>query len=148
MRIQAHICVLGLDMEWNVPKDLKGKIVGTCRKLAVIQIGYFDDEEKVTKVVIYHVYKCTNLPINLVNLLQHERIKLTGCQVGGDVSKIDRDFRNISLNKNIKAVNLTTMALNRGVSLTGKGLDAVSMAVLGLSVPEKTYVYQIRRTQN
>jgi len=74
------------------------------------------------------------LPASVVGLLEHQKTKSAGCQVGGNIAKLARDF-NIRMN-NDKAVDLAGMAVSRGFDLNGRGLDSVSQSVLDKSVPK------------
>ena len=71
---------------------------------------------------------------SVVGLLEHQKTKFVGCQVGGDIAKLAHDF-NIRMN-NDKAINLAGLAVSRGFDLNGRGLDSVSQSVLDKSVPK------------
>jgi hypothetical protein len=124
--------VLGYDAEWNVPTDAWGNVIGRGKKTSLIQIAYGDGDT--IKVVLYQVCRISNLPSSLVALLEHPKIRLTGCQVGGDIAKTNRDF-GLNMNRALKAINLVGMAMARGSCLSGMGLDSlVAVALLGKQV--------------
>ena len=70
-----------------------------------------------------------------MNLFEHRRTKIVGCQVSEDLSRLQSDF-NINIDFKSKAIELTRMALSRGVSISSRSLDSVSKAVIGISVPK------------
>ena len=102
------------------------------KKLTVLQIAYCNTTD--VEGVIYHLNPRNGLPKRLVDLLSSRRIAFSGCQVGGDIAKLNRDFAlRISMQK---VYNLAGMALSRGVVLRAKGLDTVAPAVIGKSCPK------------
>jgi hypothetical protein len=123
--------VVGLDLEWNVPMDNWGNVIGPGKKTGLIQIAYKNEDS--IKVVLYQVNRLAKLPPGLVALLEHPKIRFAGCQVGGDIAKTNRDF-GLHMDKDSKAINLAGMALARGICLSGKGLDSVAEAVIGKQV--------------
>ena len=137
---QSH--VLGLDAEWFVPTNARGIPCGAPDKLAVIQIAIRMDGN--INVFIYQVYKLVTLPQNLISLLQCPSIKFAGCQIGGDLRKIMRDF-DVHIDKENKALEMATMASARGIVTNGRGLDAVSNAILGDPVDKGLQLSDWRR---
>lgn len=122
--------VVGLDCEWNMP-TVGGRVIGPPRKLALTQICCQSDNKM--HVVVYQAHRLKHLPPNLCKLLHHERIQFTGCQIGGDVAKINRDF-NLNIEPKNKCIDLVHMTLSRAMSIGGRSLDSIAKAVLGMPV--------------
>ena len=135
--------VLGLDLEWNVPVNSRGNVIGRGKRTGLIQIAYEQDDGEI-EAVLYQVHHLKKLPLSVVGLLEHQKTKFAGCQVGGDIAKLVRDF-NIRMN-NDKAINLAGMAVSRGFDLNGRGLDSVSQSVLDKSVPKDLQLSNWDRT--
>ena len=82
--------VLSLDAEWDTTKNASGMISNSGHKVSVIQIGY--RMNGITRVLVIKTASMTSLPIHLQHLFEDYSITFTGRQVGGDVSKIGKDF--------------------------------------------------------
>jgi hypothetical protein len=71
------------------------------------------------------------LPLNLYNLLVDSAILFVGCGVGGDVSKIARDFHAPQVKEHARTVELGAYARRRGFTSTGAvGLQHLAKVVL------------------
>ncbi|GFH43535.1 hypothetical protein CTEN210_07273 [Chaetoceros tenuissimus] len=130
--------VIGLDGEWFVPTNREGKPCGKPWKISLIQIAYLYDhrnenriEYKNVRCELFHLnHSWKVLPEKLNELLMNKRIQFAGCQVSGDISKINKDFRsNIECSERTIR-NLAPMAQARGIQLCGKGLDSLAPVVL------------------
>ncbi len=120
--------VMGLDAEWFVPTNSIGRPCGAPDKLGLIQLAVRQDDG--IKVFIYHVRRLDTLPTNLRTLLEHDFVRFSGCQVSGDLRKINRDFRttiDIAI-----AVNVFNMAATRGVVTNGRSLEAMAHCIIGV----------------
>ena len=84
-------------------------------------------------VVVCQACRLKHLPSNLCTLLRQERIQFTGCQIGGDISKINRDF-NLNIEPKNKYIGLVHMTLSRYISIEGRSLDSIAKAVLGIPI--------------
>lgn len=136
---KENAVVIGLDGEWEVPTNSRGNVVGPPKYISLIQIAYHD--EGGIKCVLYHLKQGKKLPSRLVDLLQNRRLHFAGCHVGGDISKINRDWGTcISKDENNRIHNLAGMALSRGVCLSGNGLDSVAPAVIKKDCPKDSQI--------
>ena len=125
--------VMGLDLEWFVPTNSAGDVIGRGERTSLIQIGYEDGDD--VKVVLYQVTNIKALPSSLCKLLEHPRTQFTGSAVSGDLKKLVRDFA-IDINADEKSINLERMALSRGVCLNGKGLSSICFSLFNIPVPK------------
>lgn len=130
--------VIGLDGEWFVPTNREGKACGKPWKMSLIQIAYLYNHQnadtinyKDIRCELFHLnHNWKVLPEKLKELLMNKRILFAGCQVSGDISKINRDFHtNIECSERTIR-NLAPMAQARGIQLCGKGLDSLAPVVL------------------
>jgi hypothetical protein len=110
---QWHV---GLDFEWGLIYNAAGIIIGL-KKLALIQVGYFLNERYDARVfqVAFH----NTLPARLEAFLLDIRSTFTGCQVGGDISKIFRTFKKDDKTRDVARLELGSYAKNRCVVASG-----------------------------
>jgi len=124
---------LGLDLEWFVP-TVNGRAIGPGGETDLIQVAYYEEEEGVVKVLLYHITNITSLPLPLKRLLSHPQTRFTGSNVSGDLARLNRGHLDLDLDVRTKAVDLETMAKRRGVVLASKGLDGICYSLFGRRV--------------
>ena len=108
--------ILSLDTEWEVGKNSQGMVTHSF-PVSIIQLGYRNDQNTSCAVIFQVSTLKKVLPTRLVHLLQDPLITYVGRQVGGDVSKLEKDF-NLNLSKVVTA-ELGKMARTRGCVGTG-----------------------------
>ena len=83
-------------------RNARGEIYGTS-KVRICQLAY-RQQNMIYKCYILRIYQYSTFPCQLLELFQDETISFLGIVVGGDISKIGRDFHCIATMKNIKRV--------------------------------------------
>lgn len=83
--------VIGLDAEWTV-----SRVHGPQGRLDVLSLSYVhsltSNEEPEIKTLVLHLTKLRTLPERLISLLVDSNFIFVGCNVGGDIAKLARDF--------------------------------------------------------
>ena len=87
---------ISVDMEWVVEKYSNDRIIGP-KEVALVQIGYVDDEDKVNSLLIHTKRFVQNqrkrvLPHRLEALLTRADIYIIDFNMSADLKKIGRDF--------------------------------------------------------
>ena len=132
--VETSSKIVGFDLEW---KPLYQKGMGGGDKVAVMQICYVDNQNK-HYVLIFLLYRLTNLPYQLESLLMDESYTFVGVNVSGDFHKIGRDFNLASkTTRHVKngVINLSKFARVRDVVQSGSvGLGKLCEKVLSMSL--------------
>ena len=129
--------VICMDAEWNVSMSARG-FIGDIGTVALIQLSYAIDES--IHVLLLQVHGKQNLPERLLALLADPNISFVGRQIGGDISKIRRDFRNAKALQ-VKTIDLGTMAHARGAVPSSRfGLEHLVKVVLSEQLDKTTDV--------
>lgn len=108
--------VVGLDAEWDTPKDANGFFVGVPSKVQVIQLAYCPGADTPAQAFVLQVGKLRTLPHSLSELFADPRFRFTGCGVAGDITRIANSFGRWSpacINED-RIVSLGAMAAARG----------------------------------
>ena len=134
--------VISVDMEWVVEKNSNDRIIGP-KEVALVQIGYVDDEDKVNSLLI-HTKRFVRkqgkrvLPDRLEALLTRADIYIIGFNVSADLEKIGRDFdvesiRSVVQKNRPNVINLGMYARKRDIVINGgAGMAEVAQVMKGL----------------
>eukprot|EP00966_Prymnesium_polylepis_P135171 3124142-Prymnesium_polylepis.1 len=128
--------VCGLDAEWDTPKNSAGAPIGQ-DSIALVQICFplEDSADCEFGILLCHVDKMKSLPAGLYALLADSKFTFVGRNVGGDVSKVGRDFRLKKLKAHVRVKDLGTMARERNVVTVGTAaLDKIVAVTLSAKV--------------
>ncbi|KAL1523025.1 hypothetical protein AB1Y20_017987 [Prymnesium parvum] len=128
--------VIGLDGEWDTPKDARGLPIGQDR-MALVQLAFPIEAEENFRVgvVLCHVVGMKKLPARMWALLADSNFKFIGRQVGGDISKICRDFGAGRLKQYVQTEDLGTMARKRDIVQHGTAtLDKIVANLFGVKL--------------
>lgn len=108
--------VVGLDAEWNVELARHG-IRQKIGKLALLILAYKDDQGRV-RAGLLRLHKFSELPDSLLKFLVGDTTFVGNC-VGGDISKLGKDYSCVEQMKKVKRVNLGGFAKARDVVQNG-----------------------------
>jgi hypothetical protein len=134
---------MSLDAEWNTVKNPHtGKVIAADQKAAIIQLAYdFGHEGK--QICIIQLTRLGHLPPELISLFKCDKIRFVGRNVWGDIMKLSRTFPDAKLHQDIdkkrRAIELGKLCAMRDRVRVPKGtvgLDTLSAAILGKSVPK------------
>lgn len=133
--LPTHLRCVGLDAEWTTSVNASTGTVVRSSKVDVITVAYVAqvraDGSLVYRVLLLKVTGLSQLPYNLHYFFTDSGIGMYGCQIGGDVSKIARDFGAPAVKQHAIAIELGTYARKRDVVLNGSvGLQALAEVVL------------------
>lgn len=135
--------VFALDAEWELEMDSRGQIRGS-KRTALIQLGYRLDGP--IQVVLIRTNKMNRLPEQLLNLFKQSKadnLKFVGKQVGGDLSKIGRDFKILATMNDVLREDLDSMALRRGkVTIHNNSLEKLAEVCLGFTMNKDPLIRQ------
>ena len=133
-----------LDCEWVVERNSHDKIIGQ-KKVALIQIGYYDLDDKPI-VLLIHTSKFAKhygrkvLPHRLESLLVGNDLNIVGFNVSADLNRIGRDFgvasiKSVVQNKRQNVINLGMYARERDVVTDGgAGMAEVARILKGVEL--------------
>jgi len=128
--------VIGLDGEWDTPKDARGLPIGQDR-MALVQLAFPIEAEENFRVgvVLCHVVGMKKLPARMWALLADSNFKFIGRQVGGDISKMCRDFGAGRLKQYVQTEDLGTMASKSDIVQHGTAtLDKIVANLFGVKL--------------
>ncbi len=109
--------VLSLDCEWDTTVDSRGIVSGRASTVAVISLSY--RAGGIIKALVIQVYGLKKLPDRLLALFRDTSITFTGRMIGGDLSKIGRDFNIGSIMSKVKRLDIGPLARARDVVRNG-----------------------------
>lgn len=129
--------VMGLDCEWKVHTNVSSGCVTDSGSIDTIQLAYVfeDDCEQVQtqhiKCYILQVSRLRTLPTAVVELLLDKDITFVGVQIGGDISKIAKDFKLNELKEKCNSINLGKYCRERNLIENGRfGLSQIAKSIL------------------
>lgn len=128
--------VVSMDAEWDTVRNGRGDIIGKKGRVALVILSA-RVAPATYKTLLLRTHDKATLPTNLVQLLVDQRFHFTGRCIGGDLSKLSKDFSCEAVHSTTLTFDLGPLARSRNLVPTGNSpLDEIVLAATGYALPK------------